>query len=276
MRLVWLIFNHVDAWGMTFIVAALSLALRGALRQETLAIPAALALGAWFAFAVNDRFDAAYDKQDAEKSRRNAFTSTAGTSLDVLLIIAFGTLAIIYAGFGLPGILTGLCGLAAAWVYSAPPLRLKTRPGFDLFTHAAFVETFPYLAAVVLASAALTAFDVLAWSILALASLSAQLEQQIRDFDVDSRLERNFTTAIGLRASHRTMGAASVVVIALGLFGVFSGIIPSFIWPGMAMTLPMFVHRLIRPVGAPRNERLIRVSMVAGAVYIAAVVVLAL
>lgn len=44
--MVWLIFNHVDAWGMTFIIAALSLAVRGALSAETLAIPFALSLGA--------------------------------------------------------------------------------------------------------------------------------------------------------------------------------------------------------------------------------------
>ncbi len=273
MRLNWLVFNHVDAWGMTFIIAALALALRGALALESLAIPAALALGAWFAFALNDRFDVAYDAADGQKARRNAFVG-GGWQYDAVLAAAFAGLAVLYAGFGGRGVAAGLGGLAAAWAYSAPPLRLKSRPGFDLFTHAAFVETFPYLAAILLAGAALTAFDALAWVILALASLSAQLEQQARDFEVDSRFERNFTALIGLQAAHRLMQGASALLLGAGVFGVAGGIIPAFVWPGMAMTIPMIAHRLIRPAGTPRSETLIRVSMAAGALYIAAVVAL--
>lgn len=280
----WLIFNHADAWSMTFIIAALSLALRGALSFETLGIPFALAFGAWFAFALNDRFDAPYDAQDADKARRNAFAQvrrnsadpaargTGRTSLDLVLVAAAVVLLAVYLSFGVRGIVTTLVGVGAAWAYSAPPLRLKTRPGFDLFTHAAFVETFPYLAAIALVGAELTAFDAVAWLILALASLSAQLEQQARDYDLDSRLERNFTTVVGLRVNHILLRTASVTLLTAGVLGAVSGVLPAFLWPGLLMTVPMIVHRLIRPAGTPRNERLIRVSMVAGALYITVLV----
>lgn len=280
--MVWLIFNHVDAWGMTFIIAALSLAVRGALSAETLAIPFALSLGAWFAFAINDRFDAPFDAQEPDKARRNFFTRYLGErwqqtaphtrAHDLILLIMFCVLAGIYGGFGWRGVLAGLAGFAAAWAYSAPPLRLKTRPFLDLFTHAAFVETFPYLAAIWLAGAPLLPFDVFAWIVLALASISAQLEQQARDYAVDSRFERNFTTVIGLQASHLLMQIASILLLTTGVIGVAAGLVPPFLAVGMACTIPMIAHRLIRPIGAPRSEKLIRFSMVVGALYIAAVV----
>lgn len=268
----WLIFNHADAWGMTFIIAAVSLALRGALTADTLSIPFALALGAWFAFALNDRFDAPYDAHEPDKARRNVFTRGANRRLDLILLISAAVLAGIYLSFGLRGMALGLAGLAAAWAYSGRPLRLKTRPGFDLFTHAAFVETFPYLTAILLASAPLLPIDLLAWAILALTSLSAQLEQQARDYGVDSKFERNFTTVVGLAVNHRLLSATSVLLLFSGMAGTLTGLIPSVLWPGMALTVPMIVHRLMRPPGTPRSEPLIRASLAGGMVYIAAIV----
>jgi 1,4-dihydroxy-2-naphthoate octaprenyltransferase len=268
----WLIFNHVDAWGMTFIIATMSLALRGALTGETLSIPFALALGAWFAFALNDRFDATYDAHEPAKARRNVFTRGPNRRLDLILLISGVVLAGIYLSFGVRGAALGIVGLAAAWAYSGRPFRLKTRPGFDLFTHAAFVETFPYLAAVMLASAPLLPLDLLAWAILALTSLSAQLEQQARDYGIDSKFERNFTTIVGLATNHRLLSAASVLLLFTGTAGALTRIIPPFLWPGMALTVPMIVHRLMRPAGTPRSEPLIRASLAGGMVYIAMVV----
>jgi 4-hydroxybenzoate polyprenyltransferase len=267
----WLIFNHVDAWGMSFIIASVSLALRGALTAEALSIPAALAAGAWFAFALNDRFDAPFDAHEPAKARRNAFARAAQAAwrLDLVLLLAGLALALVYVGFGVRGVLTAVVGLAASVAYSGPRLRLKTRPGFDLFTHAAFVETFPYLAAIALAGAPLLPFDLLAWAVLALTSLSAQLEQQARDYGVDSKLERNFTTVVGLQANHRLLGAASLILLVACTAGALTGVIPPLLWPGMALALPMVVHRLIRPPGAPRNETLIRLLLAGGAVYIA-------
>lgn len=268
----WLIFNHADAWGMTFIIAAMSLALRGALTLDALSIPLALALGAWFAFALNDRFDAPYDAHEPAKAQRNVFTRGTSWTLDLILLIAGSVLAGLYLGFGLRGAIVGLVGLAAAWAYSGTPLRLKTRPGFDLFTHAAFVETFPYLAAVMLAGAPLLPLDLLAWAILALTSLSAQLEQQARDYSVDSKFERNFTTVVGLAVNHRLLSAASILLLFTGTAGALIGLIPPVLWPGMALTIPMIVHRLMRPPGTPRSEPLIRASLAGGMMYIAAVV----
>jgi 4-hydroxybenzoate polyprenyltransferase len=52
-------------------------------------------------------------------------------------------LAIAFGQFGWIGWLLWVVSCFIAWAYSAPPLRLKMRPGFDLLTHAMFVQTFP-------------------------------------------------------------------------------------------------------------------------------------
>lgn len=265
---------------MTFIIAAMSLVVRGALTVETLAIPATLALGAWFAFAINDRYDAPYDAHEPTKARRNAFVrrlageppSSRAAWLDALLIGSALVLAVLFVSFGLRGVVVAFVGCAAAWAYSGRPLRFKARPGVDLLTHAGFVETFPYVTAIVLAGAPLLPIDLIAWAILALTSLSAQLEQQARDYQLDSKFERNFTIVAGLHANHRLMSMASILLVFVGTAGALAGIIPPLLWPGMALTLPMIAHRLTRAPGTPRNEMLMRFSLAGGAVYLAAVV----
>ena len=133
-----------------------------------------------------------------------------------------------------------------------------------------------YLTAILLASAPLLPIDLLAWAILALTSLSAQLEQQARDYGIDSKFERNFTTVVGLAVNHRLLSATSVLLLFSGTAGALAGMIPPVLWPGMALTVPMIVHRLMRPPGTPRSEPLIRASLAGGMVYIAAVVAAAL
>jgi hypothetical protein len=85
----------------------------------------------------------------------------------------------------LAGWLLWLVSGLVAWAYSAPPLRLKMRPGLDLLTHALFVQTFPYVVSLVLIRARWGLLDWVLLAILFLASLTAQLEQQARDFVVD-------------------------------------------------------------------------------------------
>ncbi|NOG51304.1 MAG: hypothetical protein HND48_19180 [Chloroflexi bacterium] len=77
MSLLWLIFNHADAWIVTLVVSAVSLALRGRLDGAALGIPIMLALGAWLAFAINDRCDAQVDASDPRKAHRSVFSRPA-------------------------------------------------------------------------------------------------------------------------------------------------------------------------------------------------------
>ncbi|MBK9125448.1 MAG: UbiA family prenyltransferase [Chloroflexi bacterium] len=274
MSRLWLFFNHADAWIVTLVVSAVSLALRGRLDGSTLGIPVMLAAGAWLAFAINDRFDAHVDASDPRKAHRSVFAGPYRRQMTAILIVAGAMVVGVFGAYGPRAWVIAAIALAAAWAYSAPPLRLKARPGWDLFAHAALVETLPYLAAIWLIDAPLTPFDALAWSALVLASLSAQLEQQIRDAAFDARFERTFTTVFGVAVSTRLLRIASVALIAIGVISVVTGITPPLLWPALLLALPMIAHRLTRPAGQPRSERLIRVLLVAGLAYAGGVVLL--
>lgn len=209
-----LLINHLDAVLLTFVIGGLCLLLHDALDGRTFLLLLGMALVAWLAFAYNDLRDAPYDAQDAQKRRRNYFAQQ-GDRLhwQVAAPIALSLGLLTFAQFGGRGLLLIGVALVALWAYSAPPLRLKRRPVFDLLTHALFVQTFPYLTCLLVIGAAWQAIDYLLLALFFLSSLSAQLEQQARDYKVDRRTERNFTTQIGLRASLRLLKLSTVSLV---------------------------------------------------------------
>src|SRR4051794_4708279 len=129
-----LILNHLDAWGITLIIGMVALVVHQLLKLELIGIPVILAFCYWLGFAVNDYFDAPFDGQDAKKGRGNFFVHVPFTRLQATVF--FGAMSIgliaVFATFGLKGIIIVASGLFAIWAYSAPPLRLKSRPVFDL------------------------------------------------------------------------------------------------------------------------------------------------
>jgi chlorophyll synthase len=157
-----------------------------------------------------------------------------------------------FASFGLDGVLLFAVCVFVIWAYSAPPLRLKSRPGLDLLTHALFVQTFAYLMCLLLIGARWTALDAMLLGVNFLASLSGQLSQQIRDFDLDVRTEANFSTRVGLEAAMVCRRAATGVLVALVIAGLIAGIVPLLLVPIALTFAPATLHRLgsPRPLGA--------------------------
>src|SRR5215207_8414864 len=156
-----LILNHLDAWGITLIISMVALVIHPPFKPELIGVPLILAFCYWLGFAVNDYFDAPFDGQDVKKGRGNFFVHHPMTRLQAAVffgVISLG-LAILFAQFGLKGIIVVAGGLLAIWAYSAPPLRLKSRPVFDLVMHMIFVQTFPYLACMVLIGLEWTRLD---------------------------------------------------------------------------------------------------------------------
>ena len=196
-----LLLNHLDAWGTTLIIATLALLIHDAIDATSLFLLLALTAGYWLAFALNDYFDAPFDRVDPVKAARNVFVrgnvSRKKGMLGLAGVSAF--LFFAFAQFGARGYLTLIVSLFIMWGYSAPPLRFKSRPGLDLLIHAVFVETFPYFICLFLIGAEWERLDYVMLLILFLSSLAAQLEQQIRDFDVDVRTGRTFATVVGLK-----------------------------------------------------------------------------
>ncbi len=193
-----LLFNHLDAWVVTMAIVVAALFVHARLAIET--IPLLLAVGGayWLGFALNDYYDAPYDRLDSHKAGGNYFTRDSPSNgwfwVISGLLMVFVALAL--GRYGWVGALVAVVGVGVAWSYSAPPLRLKERPGLDVLTHAVFVESFPYAAILLLLGVAWTALDGFILGVLFLSSLSAQLEQQLRDFDLDLQTGRTFATTL--------------------------------------------------------------------------------
>lgn len=262
-----LLFAHADAWGVAIGIAAVCAALHG--QSDARAVLAAALIGVctWLGFALNDWYDALTDAADPRKVRRNAFAGlrTPRQAIARAFVVGFALAGLaLMVGFGWRGLVVFVVGALAAWAYSAPPVRLRTRPGWDVLTHAAFVETFPYSIALLLLALPIRPVDALLLLCLALSSAAAQIEQQIRDHDGDRAHGRTFTIAIGVRRAGWLLRGLSLAVIALIVWGLLAGIIPVWLIPVGLAALPIFADRLLRPLDAPRREGLVWASLVIG------------
>jgi 4-hydroxybenzoate polyprenyltransferase len=264
-----LLFNHVDAWQVAMIIAALALLIHDAVNWMTMLLLLAIGVGYWLAFALNDYFDAPYDATDMYKRERNFFVNHAVSATVVWGIMGVVTLLLIliFAQYGLIGLEFLLLSYAAMWAYSAPPLRLKNKPGFDLLMHTVFVQTYPYLLCLVLIGANWTLLDGAILLIVSLASLTAQLEQQVRDFEVDRQHEVNFTICTGTQWSLMMLKMITAVLLLTAFYFVISGTIPWFLLPFGVIGLPALLHRFWRRDETPRSERLVVLSTTAGFLY---------
>ncbi len=264
-----LISNHMDAWQVALVIASLPLLIHGAIRWETAVLVLAVGVGYWFAFALNDYFDAPFDALDQQKAARNFFVHVpvSGWAVVLFSILLLVGVLIAYAQFGLLGWLFWGVSCFVAWAYSAPPLRFKMRPGLDIIIHALFVQTFPYLICMILVQASWGLLDWVLLIILSLASLTAQLEQQVRDFVVDLQAGGTFTTRLGRQQVVRGLRWATAVCLLIALISVLNGTIPWFLLPFGLIGLPALLHRFWRQPDAPRSERLVLLSTTAGFVY---------
>ncbi|MCP5101304.1 MAG: UbiA family prenyltransferase [Chloroflexi bacterium] len=264
-----LIFNHVDAWQVATIIAALALLLHDAVTPATFMLLPAIGTGYWLAFALNDYFDAPFDATDQNKANRNFFVNYSIQPYAIRILFGGITtlLLIIFAQFGRWGI--SFLGLSyfAMWAYSAPPLRLKNKPGFDLLMHTLFVQTYPYILCLTLIRAEWTRLDIAIVAIVFLASLTAQIEQQVRDYETDRQHERNFTILAGITWSLRILKGITAVLIVTAFIFVITGTIPWFLLPFGIISLPAMLHRFLRKDSTPRSERLVVISTTIGFLY---------
>ncbi len=259
----------MDAWQVAMVIATLPLLIHGAIRRETAVLALAMGVGYWFAFALNDYFDAPFDRLDGQKGQRNFFVQqpVPGWLVAAFSLVLLAVVAAAFAPFGLAGWLLWLVSGLVAWAYSAPPLRLKMRPGLDLLTHALFVQTFPYVVCLVLIRASWSLLDWVLLAILFLASLTAQLEQQARDFVVDVQAGNTFTTWLGRGRVVQGVRWITAVCLLIALVFVLTGTIPWFLLPFGLIGLPALLHRFWRPSEAARSERLVLLSTTAGFLY---------
>ena len=267
-RIHTLFLNHLDAWSVAFIFSTVALILHNALSWQTAGLLTAVALGYWLAFVLNDYYDAPLDRLNTAKRKGNFFAlgekEMGNGRFHYFVFGLIGILSLGFAQFGWHGLgLYGLC-LFIMWAYSAPPLRCKQRPLLDVLMHACFVETFPYLLILLLIRANWLLLDSFILSQAFLGSLTAQLGQQIRDYELDRQFECNFTVVVGVLWARRLQVGFTAVLLLITLIGLLANIFPPFLLPFGLILIPAIWHRL-RPF--PQPQYVVIISVLTGLLY---------
>jgi 4-hydroxybenzoate polyprenyltransferase len=119
----------------------------------------------------------------------------------------------------------------------------------------------------VLLGIAWTRLDAILIAIFLFGSLSAQLEQQLVDFELDAKTEPNFTTWLGPRRTMRLLRTITVILAAIGIVFAVDGTIPLYLVPFGLIAAPMLAHRFIRGPGRRRPRYLTFGTLAAGLLY---------
>jgi lycopene elongase/hydratase (dihydrobisanhydrobacterioruberin-forming) len=243
-----LLLKRIDAWGVSIIVAALALYNHQALSWQTALLLAAIGIHYWLGYWLNDYHDASRDGADLAKAHQNFFVQRPAGRGRVALVagLLFGLSSVVYGSFGWRGLLVMVVNIAIIWAYSAPPLRLKSRPGLDLLTHALFVQPWPYLVCLWLIGARPNMLDAAVVSICFMASLTGQLYQQVRDYEVDRATDTNFATWVGRPAAQLTLRLSSLVLTLLFVAAVVAGALPLAFVPFGLLGLPKVAQHIFR------------------------------
>jgi len=240
------VLHRMDAWGVALIVALVALLLHDAVTPRALFLAAGIGSLYALGYAVNDYFDAADDARDPRKAAVNVFVHhpLSRRQARALFIGACLLCGAPFAVYGRAGIELLAIGVLVLWAYSAPPLRLKRRPGLDVLTHALFVQTFAYLMCMELTAARWTSADVVVLLVNFFASLSGQLAQQLRDFEVDAQSAATFATTVGRRAGTRCLRATTAILVGVVTGGFAASLIPWQFAPLALAFTPAAWHRL--------------------------------
>ena len=199
-----------------------------------------------FIYGLNDIYDIKYDQRNPRKetpvwgariSEEDVpwLKNWCYISAAALLIVAFSTLNPLH-------ILFAVFGLAVAYAYSAPPIRLKERPILDSIAAMGY-GLFAFGMAFTLSGSA----EFLDWKFLLLCmNLSAfHALSTIMDMDEDRKAgARTFSTVLGGRAA--ALFAAAIFLLNLALVYSYSQIAPTMALAGetslgLAIFLSLFV-----------------------------------
>jgi 4-hydroxybenzoate polyprenyltransferase len=159
-----------------------------------------------FTFAINNYYDVDSDKDNPRRAHLNAMASgiiskRTGMSLNIVFIFIPLVLSILYKFE-----VFIFCALLLFWMwaYSAPPLRLKGRPGIDILWHyiafAALVLWGSYLAGSVTLINELVALS------FGIFGCIAQVDNHIRDYPFDKASgSKTFAVWVGTRKANITL-----------------------------------------------------------------------
>jgi 4-hydroxybenzoate polyprenyltransferase len=155
-----------------------------------------------FLFAGNDYYDRHVDALDKKKRKRNPICAGKVTPIEaIILLVATAAIALIVSLiFNFLAFLFTALALFVFYFYTAEPIRFKRRVGLDVLSHAIFINTFPFLIAMI----ALWDFHfeaIFLLFVLVFRSATAQILQEIRDYNVDKKVEQNSVIVLGQKTS---------------------------------------------------------------------------
>ncbi|MDY6959521.1 MAG: UbiA family prenyltransferase [Halobacteriota archaeon] len=155
-----------------------------------------------FLFASNDYHDRHVDSLDELKRKRNPVCNGDVRPVDVFILLFVTGAASLFVSllFNFMTFIFTAFALFVFYFYTAEPFRFKNKLGLDILSHGVLINTFPYFFCLV----AMRDFSGGALFLLAalmMRSVMAQMLQEIRDYEVDRKVERNTVVALGQKRS---------------------------------------------------------------------------
>lgn len=266
------IFDHItlvrDSMITSAIAAFIVLFVHKAINIRSMLAVVGIGLGYGLAFAVNDYFDAPFDKLSEDKSKSNYFVNNSVTRITkTFLVGVLLSLFAIFSVFGINGIVLLIFSIFMLLAYSAEPIRFKTKPGFDVLIHGIFVEVYPFALPVLLLQLRFLPIDYIVMGILFLNSMINQIEQQKRDYELDILTHQTFVTTVG-----KDRSSIVIKILNLGIFiilgiGFINEVIPSILIPQVIIALPLTLHRFIVNSEENRSQKLYNYTLYSTIIY---------
>ena len=198
-------------------------------RLGTVTVANVLAVSA--AFIINDIVDAPDDALDPEKRQNNVINSglvreKTARQMFIIIVIGAGCLFVISGWWA---ILWGFLGIMLGITYSLQPFRLKSRPVYDIVTHALGAGALQIMVGYFIYDNS----PGIAWYVIVamtLASVYGQFYNQLDDFEVDKQAGLNNTTLwIGKVPAKILMYASILGCAALLFMALFAGVFPAWL-----------------------------------------------
>ena len=160
-------------------------------------------LATTFAFMINDVEDAEDDALDPKKSKRNPISAGRLTKIQgyAVAFVVAGLALVLFLLVNVSSFLVGLSLVVLGFLYSWKKLRLKGLPFLDMTSHAYFLAGGILLSSYLGFSVNLLPV-IFPFLMIYMISLSGDLYNEIRDYEVDRKAKlKNTVAIIGLKQS---------------------------------------------------------------------------
>ncbi len=209
-----------------------------------------------FGFSINDCFDQKEDKFD--KTKKNPLVAkeiSFKRALTFSFILAgFGLF--LSALYGLEVFLICLVGVILTFFYSSPPLRLKSRPPFDLISHGLFAGVFILVLPILFFKNQLNLLHYLLLLSAFYFSVVLELRNEYEDYEIDKTAGLiTIAYALGKQKTESSLRylAALYPLALFPIFYILSVFTPVFIFSFCIITLVFFFfflffknHKLVK------------------------------